>query len=254
MAASFETKTVIITGAASGLGAECARRFAADGAQLVLVDVNADALDAFAATFLNAISIVGSVAEETVADEAATAAIQSWGSIDILVNNAAIDPLSAKSVSGTSADDWDRVMAVNLRGAFLFSRAVLPQMIAQKGGALVHTSSISGQRPTPNEAAYSVAKAAVLQLSRSIALDYARHGIRSNAVCPGFLEAVMSDRADDLSDDDRRARSAAAASMVPLGREGRYREIADAILFLASEDAAYVTGTVLTVDGGITLA
>jgi NAD(P)-dependent dehydrogenase (short-subunit alcohol dehydrogenase family) len=253
MAGLLTGQSAIITGAASGLGAACARLFADEGARLVLVDVNEGALSGVCCQIPGSISVVGSVSDEATAQRAVGAAIAGFGGVNVLVNNAAIDPLSAGSVSNTSVDDWDRVIAVNLRGAFLFARAVLPSMVAQGSGVLVHTASISAIRPTPDEAAYCVSKAALVQLSRSIALDYAAKGIRSNTVCPGFLEAVMSDRAGSLTNEQRADRSATASRIVPLGREGRYSEIANAVLFLASASAGYVTGTTLTVDGGMTL-
>jgi NAD(P)-dependent dehydrogenase (short-subunit alcohol dehydrogenase family) len=255
MSNRFEGKTVIVTGAASGLGACCVQRFAAEGANAVLVDVSAGKLQEMAKDLAGAgvkLAIVaGSVSDEAIAAEAVRQALDMFGSVDILINNAAIDPLAATSVTNTSLEDWDRVMAVNVRGAFLFAKAVLPHMQAQRSGVLVHTASISALKPTPDEAAYSVSKAAILQLSHSIALDYACYGIRSNAICPGFLEAVMSDRAVDLTNDARDARSEAAARMVPLGREGTYDEIAETILFLSSDASSYTTGAAITIDGGM---
>ena len=258
MVSRFQGQAVIITGAASGLGATCAREFAAEGALLTLVDIDERELritrDRFGLDPANAVLVAGSVAVEATAQESIQRAISAFGRVDVLVNNAAIDPIEAGSVGETSVDVWDRVMAVNLRGAYLFARAALPVMVAQGRGVLIHTASISALRPTPEEAAYSVSKAALLQLSRSIALDYGKFGIRSNCVCPGFLEAVMTDRAHDLTPEDLAARSQSAGALVPLGREGRYDEIAAAILYLASEASAYVSGSSLVVDGGMTLA
>lgn len=254
--ARFSGQATIITGAASGLGAACARAFAAEGALLTLVDRDQTKLMALCEELhpANPIMVAGDVSDEAAASHTIDLTLHSFGRIDILVNNAGIDPLEAGNLESTTTALWDLIMAVNLRGAFLFSKCALPTMRAQGRGIMVHTSSISGLRPTPEEAAYSVSKAGLIQLSRALALDYGKYGIRSNCVCPGFLEAVMADRAGSLSETDLAARSASAAALVPLGREGRYDEIAATILFLASDESAYMNGSTLVVDGGMTLA
>ncbi len=253
----FVSKTIIITGAASGLGAACARKFAAMDANLILVDYAGDRLAALGEDLRKTMAapvreIVGDVTQSTTAETAIQHAIE-FGGPHILVNNAAIDPLAARSVSETSDALWDSIMAVNVKAAFLFTRATLPEMIRLGGGAIVNIASISAILPSPNEAAYSVSKAALLQLTRATALDYAAQGIRANCICPGMLEAVMSDRQRDLTPADLLTRSTAAAAAVPMGREGRYDEIASAVAFLASDDSAYTTGATLVIDGGLTL-
>lgn len=256
MAERFHGQSILITGAASGLGAACAHAFAAEGALLTLVDRNGEKLAALQQELLRETTVLfaGDVGQEETARLSVDLAIKTFGRIDVLVNNVGVDPLDAGSLENTTIAVWDHVMGVNLRGAFLFAKSALGPMKAQGRGCMVHTSSISGLRPTPDEAAYSVSKAGLIQLSRSIALDLGKYGIRSNCVCPGFLEAVMGDRASALSQTDLAARSASAAALVPLGREGRYREIAAAILFLASAESAYMTGATLVMDGGMTLA
>ncbi|MEY3235675.1 MAG: hypothetical protein RL230_2946 [Pseudomonadota bacterium] len=256
MAERFQGQSILITGAASGLGAACARAFAAEGALLALVDLNGEKLAALRQQLPAKTSILfaGDVGQEETALQSVELAMKAFGRIDVLVNNAGIDPLDAGSIEDTSVALWDQVMEVNLRGAFLFAKNVLGPMKGQRRGSMVHTSSISGLRPTPEEAAYSVSKAGLIQLSRSLALDFGKYGIRSNCVCPGFLEAVMGDRASSLSQTDLAARSASATALVPLGREGRYSEITAAILFLASAESAYINGATLVIDGGMTLA
>lgn len=251
----FQDRVVIVTGAASGLGAECARQFSAGDARLVLVDVNADAVIAIADALPGrAVAVAGDVSLATTAAAATTAALDAFGRIDILVSNAGIDPLAATSVTGTTELQWDAVMAINVKATFLLAQAMLPVMAAGGGGAIVATGSIASLKPSAQETAYSVSKAALLQLVRCIAVDYADQNIRANCICPGYMEAVMVDRRAELSSDRLAARSSGAAASVPLGREGRYTEIARSVLFLAdSADAGYITGAELVIDGGLRL-
>jgi NAD(P)-dependent dehydrogenase (short-subunit alcohol dehydrogenase family) len=254
----FEGASVIVTGAASGLGSAAASQFAREGASLVLVDLDEPRLrhtaQSIAAEGAAAHFLVGDVSRQKVATDAVNLAMRQFGRIDVLVNNAGIDPLAAKSITATSEAQWDEVMNVNVKSAFLFSQAVLAPMLIARAGALVHVASISGVAVSPDEAAYSVSKAALIGLSRTIAIDYARYGVRSNCIAPGILEAVMGDRRIDLSPAALAERTNAAAAAIPLGREGTYPEIARSILFLASRDSAYVTGQTLVADGGLLLA
>lgn len=239
----------LIVGAASGLGAACAHAFAAEGARLTLVDRDADRLETLAAA-LGARAIAGDAAREATA-----AAALAHGPPAVLVHTAGIDPLSATDVPGTSMADWDAVLRVNLTSAFVFARAVLPAMIAARRGCLLFTGSVAGVRPTPREAAYAVSKAGVIQLARAIALDHARDGVRANALCPGLLEGVMGDRRAAMTANDLEARHGAAAALVPMGREGRYEEMARLALALCDDRVSgYVTGQAIVADGGFLLA
>jgi NAD(P)-dependent dehydrogenase (short-subunit alcohol dehydrogenase family) len=255
----FTGQVVLITGAASGLGAECARAFGFEGANLVLIDSSGplvmEVADSLEASGVSVTAIVGDVRTEATATQACEAAMVRFGRLDVLVNNAGIDPLNATTVTGTSEAQWDAVMDVNVKAAWRFTRAALPLMIgAGRGGAIVNLASVSAVLPSPEETAYSVSKAALLHLTKCTALDYASHNIRANSVCPGFMEAVMRDRRADLSDAQLAQRSGAAASVVPLGREARYAEVARSVLFLASDaEASYITGASLVIDGGLTL-
>jgi len=253
----FRAGVVLITGGASGLGLTVARQMAAEGARLVLVDWDADALDAagaaLTATGADIRVQAGDASEESTATAAVEQARVEFGRLDVLFNNAGIDPLRARSVTDTAVGDWDRILDVNLRSAFLMSRAAIPLMREGGGGAIVNTASIAGLRPAGDEAAYSVSKAAMVSLTQTLAVDYAADGIRANCVCPGFMEMVMTDRRRDLTDDEQKARAAGASARVPLGRQGTYEEVARAVLFLASSDASYVTGAALVVDGGLLL-
>ena len=254
----FEGKVVVATGTASGLGAEAARQFAEEGAHLVLVDLNAPALDRVAAALRANGSLVETVAGDVSrADTAKTAiarAVDIFGRVDILVNNAAIDPWDAKALPDTSEEAWDQVIAVNLKSAYLFCREAVPAMLTNGGGAIVNTASVAGITASSQESVYGISKAALIHLTKSIARDYAANNIRSNCICPGILEAVMTDRRQDMTDDMVTQRSKRASGLIPMGREGRYDEVGRSILFLASEDdASYITGAALVIDGGYTI-
>jgi len=229
-----------------------ARQLAAEGAHLVLVDWNEAGLDA-ARGSIGALVLHGDVSVESVANAAVAMARSEFGRLDVLFNNAGIDPLRARSVAETETEDWDRVLDVNVRSAFLMSRAAIPLMREGGGGAIVNTASIAGLKPAGDEAAYSVSKAAMVSLTGTLALDFAKDGIRANCVCPGFMEMVMTDRRRDLTEEQQRARAEGAAARVPLGRQGTYEEVAKAVLFLASDEASYITGAALVVDGGLLL-
>jgi NAD(P)-dependent dehydrogenase (short-subunit alcohol dehydrogenase family) len=254
---TLEGKVALITGGASGLGLEVARQMAAAGARLVLIDWDPKSLDSAAASVAKGggevRSLRGDVSEPATATAAINLAKSEFGRLDILFNNAGIDPLRARSVVETEIKDWGRILDVNVTSAYLMSRAAVPLMRAGGGGSIVNTASIAGVRPAGDEAAYSVSKAAMISLTGSLALDFAADGIRANCVCPGFMEMVMTDRRKDLTEEQQAARADGAAARVPLGRQGTYEEVAKAVLFLAGPDASYITGAALVVDGGLLL-
>src|SRR5258706_8649880 len=247
----FSGKAALITGGASGLGLEVARQLRAEGASLELVDWDERSLE-LAAAEVGARHVRGDVSQAATAAEAVRLAREAFGRLDVLFNNAGIDPLRARSVLETEESDWDRVMDVNVKSAYLFSRAAVPLMREGGGGAIVNTASIAGLKAAGDEAAYSVSKAAMVSLTQSLALDLAPD-IRANCVCPGFMEKVMTDRRRELTSEQEAARYAYADAHVPMGRQGSYQEVARCVLFLASGDASYVTGAALVVDGGILL-
>jgi NAD(P)-dependent dehydrogenase (short-subunit alcohol dehydrogenase family) len=254
---TLQGKVALITGGASGLGLEVARQMAAAGARLVLVDWDEKSLDS-ASTSLGqgkgeVRSLRGDVSDPATATAAIELARSEFGRLDILFNNAGIDPLRARSVIETEVSDWDRILDVNVRSAYLMSRAAVMLMREGGGGSIVNTASIAGIKPAGDEAAYSVSKAAMISLTGSLALDFAADGIRANCVCPGFMEMVMTDRRRDLTEQQQEARAEGAAARVPLGRQGTYEEVAKAVLFLAGPDASYITGAALVVDGGLLL-
>jgi NAD(P)-dependent dehydrogenase (short-subunit alcohol dehydrogenase family) len=254
---TLEGKVALITGGASGLGLEVARQMAAAGARLVLVDWDKKSLEAAATSLTKANADVRSLQGDVSDPATATRAIEltktTFGRLDILFNNAGIDPLRARSVVETEVSDWDRILDVNVRSAYLMSRAAVLLMREGGGGSIVNTASIAGIKPAGDEAAYSVSKAAMVSLTGSLALDFAADGIRANCVCPGFMEMVMTDRRKDLTEEQQTARAEGASARVPLGRQGTYEEVAKAVLFLAGSDASYVTGVSLVVDGGLLL-
>ncbi len=247
----FSGKVALITGGASGLGLEVARQLRAEGASLELVDWDERSLE-LAAAEVGARHVRGDVSLGATAAEAVRLAREAFGRLDVLFNNAGIDPLRARSVLETEESDWDRVMDVNVKSAYLFSRAAVPLMREGGGGAIVNTASTAGLKAAGDEAAYSVSKAAMVSLTQSLALDLAPD-IRANCVCPGFMEKVMTDRRRELTSEQEAARYAYADAHVPMGRQGSYQEVARCVLFLASGDASYVTGAALVVDGGILL-
>jgi NAD(P)-dependent dehydrogenase (short-subunit alcohol dehydrogenase family) len=253
----FQEKAVLITGAASGLGLAVARQMSSEGARLVMVDWDATSLDAAVSGIerngAEAHGLRGDVSEAETAAAAVDLARSQFGRLDVLFNNAGIDPLRAKSVIETEISDWDRVIDVNVKSAYLMARAAIPLMRSSGGGSIVNTASTAGIKPAGDEAAYSVSKAAMVSLTGTLALDFAADGIRANCVCPGFMEMVMTDRRRDLTEEQQAARAASAAAKVPLGRQGTYEEVARAVLFLAGPEASYITGAALVVDGGLLL-
>jgi NAD(P)-dependent dehydrogenase (short-subunit alcohol dehydrogenase family) len=230
---------------------------AAEGASLVLVDWDGATLETARAELAASGARVEALAGDASAVATAVAAVEvassSFGRLDVLFNNAGIDPLRARSVMETEEADWDRILDVNVKSAYLFSRAAIPLMRVGGGGTIVNTASIAGLRPAGDESAYSVSKAAMVSLTGSLALDFASDGIRANCVCPGLMEMIMTDRRRDLTDDQIAARYARAATLVPLGRQGTYEEVAKAVVFLAGPDSSYITGAALVVDGGMLL-
>ena len=240
---------VAVTGAGSGIGRAIALAFAAEGARVAMLERDRDGL----AETQRLIEEAGRAAlplECDVSDPAAVAeaagAAQGWsGPCAVLVNNAGM--IRPGPLADLSFEDWNRLLSVNLTGYFLCAQTFGAQMRAQGKGALVHIASIASHHPTPNTGAYSVAKAGVTMLSRQLAVEWGRDGIRSNSVNPGMIYTALS--ADMYSRPGvREARSAT----IPGGRIGEPEDIAEAVLFLASDRARYITGDEITVDGGFT--
>lgn len=243
----FDGKVAIVTGGAGGIGKATAELLAREGARVLLADTSAHGEHLAQQMTAHALQVsylrVDVSNEEQVAALVKTA-VDGWGRLDVMVANAGI--AGRGTADQTSLADWERVMGVNLTGVFLCIKHAVPAMRAGGGGAIVSTASIMGVVGTRGAAPYSAAKGALINLTRSAALDYARDRIRVNAVCPGHLSnptALGGGR--DVSNDELVAR-------YPIGRLGEPEDIANAIAFLASDEAAFITGTSLVVDGGYT--
>ena len=238
----FEGRRALVTGAGSGIGAAVARRLAAGGASVVLADVRPDGIEALARE-------LGDGVEPLVLDVRDEAAVApAAASLDVLANVAGIG--STQSAPDTPLEVWEDVFAVNARGTFLTCKHAIPDMAARGGGAIVNVASVAALVGLRNRAAYCASKGAVVALTRALAVDHVGEGIRVNAVCPGTVDSPWVRRlVEEVGEslDALRARQ-------PLGRLGTPEEIAEAVVYLASDRAGFVTGSVLTIDGGLTAA
>ncbi len=242
---SFEGQVVVVTGASRGIGREIARQFAEQGARVACV---ATTLGGAQGT----VDLLGESARAYAADVSETESVEAlfkaitddFGQVDVLVNNAGIT--KDQLVLRMKDEDWDRVIAVNLRGTFLCTRAALKPMIKARYGRIVNVTSIIGQGGAAGQANYAASKAGVIGFTKSIAKEWGSRGLTCNAVAPGFIETDMT---ADLSEDFRTH----VIKTAPAGRLGSGADIANAVLFLAAREAGYITGQVLTVDGGLTL-
>ena len=198
-----------------------------------------------------AIAIEADVSEPTQVEAMVSRTVQEFGALHILYNNAGV--MFPGAIDTYDLDKWHVQWSVNVTGPLLCSKFAIPHL-KKDGGAIVNTASTAGLKASPRESVYGISKAALIQLTKSVARDHAAEGIRSNCICPGFLESVMSDRGKDMSDELLAKRRERASGLVPLGREGRYDEVARAVLFLAdSAESSYITGASLVIDGGFTL-
>jgi NAD(P)-dependent dehydrogenase (short-subunit alcohol dehydrogenase family) len=249
----FQGKVALVSGGGSGIGRAAALAFAREGAQVVVFERSREAARGFesflAEQGLEGHSLTVDVSRTRDVQRGVAAVTIRFGLIHVLVNNAGVEHTGA--AHETAEADWDRVLGVNLKGVFLLSRQVLSVMMRCGGGAVVNVGSISGMLGWPLYAAYAASKGGVIQLTRQMAVDYACHNIRVNCVCPGTTWTPLSERLF-AQEKDPEAAKAAIASRHPLGRFARPEEIAEAILFLASEEASFITGAVLPVDGGYT--
>ncbi|MGA2032522.1 MAG: 3-oxoacyl-[acyl-carrier-protein] reductase [Thermoguttaceae bacterium] len=244
----LDGQPAIVTGAARGLGRTIARQLAAAGAKVACIDINTETL----AETIRAIRGAGGTAEPIACDvtdsqrvnEAVDEVLEKWGGLQILVNNAGIT--RDNMIMRMKDDQWDAVININLRGTFLFARAATRPMIKGRRGRMINIASVSGLMGNPGQANYSASKAGVIGLTRTLARELASRNITVNAVAPGFIATDMTAAlgAETLE---------AIKKEIPLGRLGEPQDVADAVLFLASDAASFITGHVLTVDGGLTV-
>lgn len=249
----FANKKVFISGGATGIGEVAALLFAQQGAIVTIFDRDIENGEKCLQKILDSggrgIFISGNLIYPEEIEKAIDQSLKTYGGIDILINNAGVE--SPYSVHEMPIEEWDRVMAVNLRGMYLMAKAVIPIMKKSGGGAIVNTASISGLLGWPISAAYCASKGGVIQLTKQMAVDYAQDNIRVNCIAPGTTLTPLIERIFQQESEPEKAKQQ-ISQMHPLGRFAQPEEIAQAILFLASEDASFITGAVLPVDGGYT--
>lgn len=248
----FKGKTAIITGAGRGIGQGIAEVFAAEGANVVIAEIDAttggDVAKHLTQSGANALFVQTDVSKQDSVENMVRQTITRFGAVHTLCNNAAVEV--AKDFREMELEEWDRVLSVNLRSIYLCTRAVLPHFIAAGGGSVVNISSVQALASTGRVAAYTAAKGGMLSVTRDLAQDFGMFNIRVNAICPGCIDTPMQDRALARLPNPEQA-MAKLCDSIPMKRTGKPREIAEAVLFLSSPRASYITGVTLVVDGGL---
>jgi len=237
----FEGKAALVTGAAGGIGAVIVRQLRAEGARVAVADRDVTGIDAEA-------HLPGNLLESAYADKLSAAAAEKLGRLDIVINNAGV--ITRGDVTTTSDADWNLSVGVNVEAPFRISRAAIPIMAAQGGGAIVNTSSCWGLRPGPNHAVYCMTKAAIASLTQCMGRDHAHQNIRITAVCPNEVNTPMLRTGFAKRGFNPDTAIAELNKTVPLGRIAEPKDIADVVLFLASDDARYMCGSLVEVNGG----
>lgn len=236
-----ESPVAIVTGAAGGIGSATVRRLIEEGLRVIATDVDDAGLGSVSPHHFSL-----DVTDPQDVDRVINKVLENFGRVDVLVNNAGITGSQQATTAGeTPVDEFDRVMAVNVKGPFLCTRAVLPAMIAGGGGHIITIASVAGLIAFPGRCAYTTSKGAALMFARSVAIDYGPQGVRSNAICPGMVETPMTQWR--LDQPELRAK---VEAMIPIGRVAQPEDIADAVAVLASGRMAYANGSALVIDGG----
>jgi len=250
----LKDKVALVTGGSSGIGLAIAERFLKEGAKVVITGRSKERcreaqrqLELLTAETVT--TVAGDVSKWNDVQEMVETAINSFGRIDILVNNAGI--YLEKRIEETTEEQWDQIININLKSVFLCSKAIYPYFKKQGGGIIVNMSSDSGITGNPDEAAYCASKGGVTNLTRAMALDYAEENIRVNAICPAVIHTPMLQREIDLQ-DDKQAYLKAVDKLHPIGRVGRPEEVAFAVLMVACDEASFITGANIPVDGALT--
>jgi len=251
----FANKTVAVTGGGGGIGGAIARRFAGEGAKVAVLDLNLDAAKKVAGEIVTggglASAFACDIANRANVDAAVADVEAKLGPIDVLVNNAGWDVF--RPFVKTEPAEWDKLIAINLTGALHMHHAVLPGMVARKAGRIVNIASDAARVGSSGEAVYAACKGGLVAFSKTIAREHARHGITVNVVCPGPTDTALFAEYKEGAGNPEKLVEAFTRS-IPLGRIGQPDDLPGAILFFASDDAAYVTGQVLSVSGGLTMA
>jgi len=248
----LEGKVALVTGAARGIGRGIAHRFAEEGAHVGILDLHAEDCQTVVDEITNAggqaIEVHADVSNPKQVKNAVAKLRDQFGTITVLMNNAAVMPSGA--IHETALDDFDRCLAVNLRGTYLVSQAVIPGMLEAEQGSIIHMASVTGLLGLPGIATYSMTKGALIALGRAMSTDYAKQGIRTNTISPGTIDSPMLH--DFLAAQSRPEELRVEFNeMHPIGRVGTIREVANVCLFLASDEASFVTGANYTIDGGL---
>ncbi|MGH2920814.1 MAG: glucose 1-dehydrogenase [Gaiellaceae bacterium] len=247
----LDGKVAVITGAGGGMGREAAILFSGEGAQVCAADIDGDAAQQTATESRDAFAVQADVSDAESVRAMYAAAAESYGGIDVLYNNAGISPPDDASILETEPDAWDRVQNVNTKGVYLCCKHGIPYLLERGGGSVINVASfVALMGAATSQISYSASKGAVLSMSRELAVQFARDGIRVNALCPGPVETPLLLRifGDDPAAYERRR------VHLPMGRLAKPREIVNAALFLASDESSYVNGSTFLVDGGLTAA